>query len=111
MKTALRLLLAATLPMCPALHAQQQPSADEIRATAAASSKEMLQRLFGNDTTEEELDALSKQARQIGVPQQQIIEARLVWGLRNQNTAYLVKMLPEVEATATSAPRWAAPRP
>ena len=102
MKTALRLLLAATLPMCPALHAQQQPSADEIRATAAASSKEMLQRLFGNDTTEEELGALSKQARQIGVPQQQIIEARLVWGLRNQNTAYLVKMLPEVEALAAS---------
>ncbi len=49
-----------------------------------------------------ELAELAKEANKIGVPRQQIIEARLVWGLRNQDTAFLAKLLPEVEVLAAN---------
>lgn len=85
-------LAAAAPPQGPG------PTAEE----AAAGGKELMQRLFGENTTEEELQELAKEANKIGVPRQQIIEAKLVWGLRHQSTPYLVKLLPEVEILATA---------
>lgn len=69
---------------------------------AAAGAKAVVQRLFAQDTTEEELLALAKEANKAGIPRQQIIEAKLVWGLRHQDTAFLVKILPEVQILASS---------
>lgn len=86
--------------------AAKAPAADETKAAAAeeaaAAAKEMMQRLFAQESTEKELQALAKEANKIGVPRQQIIEAKLVWGLRQQNTPFLAKILPEVEILAGS---------
>lgn len=79
------------------LHAQAAPAEE-----AAAGAKALLQRLFAQETSEEELLALAKEANKAGVPRQQIIEAKLVWGLRHQDTKFLMKILPEVEILATS---------
>lgn len=79
------------------LHAQT-PATDE----AAAGAKELMQRLFAQNTTQEELLALAKEANKAGVPRQAIIEAKLVWGLRHQDTPFLVKILPEVEILAAN---------
>lgn len=79
------------------LHAQA-PSAEE----AAAGAKALLQRMFGQDCSQEELLSLAKEANKAGIPRQQIIEAKLVWGLRHQDTAFLMKILPEVEILASS---------
>ena len=80
------------------LHAQQADSNEE----AIAGAKALMQRLFAPSTTEEELQTFAKEANKVGVPRQQIIEAKLVWGLRHQNTPFLVKILPEVEILASS---------
>lgn len=69
---------------------------------AAADVKALLQHLFSQETTQEELLGLIKQANKIGVPRQQIIEAKLIWGLRHQDTPFLVKILPEVEILASA---------
>lgn len=69
---------------------------------AAAAAKALLQRLFAQDNTAEQLQAAAKEANKAGVPRQQVIEARLVWGLRNQDTDFLIKILPEVEILASS---------
>jgi thiol-disulfide isomerase/thioredoxin len=82
------------------LHAQSTPAAEQAEAVAGA--KALAQRLFAENTTEAELQALAKEANKVGIPRQQIIEAKLVWGLRHQNTAFLVKMLPEAEILASS---------
>lgn len=76
----------------------QAPSAEE----AAAGVQALVQRLFAESTTEEELLELVKVANKAGVPRQQIIEAKLVWGLRHQSTPFLAKILPEVEILAGS---------
>jgi thiol-disulfide isomerase/thioredoxin len=60
----------------------------------------MMQRLFNPGATQEELIAATKEAGLAGVPRQQVIEAKLIWGLRKQDTAWLVKMLPEMEVLA-----------
>jgi thiol-disulfide isomerase/thioredoxin len=40
-----------------------------------------------------------------GIPRQQIIEAKLVWGLRNQDSEWLGKILPELEVLAENFDR------
>lgn len=80
-----------------AMHAQA-PAAE----TPPAAASVLMQQLFSESTTLEELQELAKEANKIGVPRQQIIEAKLVWGLRHQHTAFLVKILPEVEILASS---------
>lgn len=59
-----------------------------------------MQRLFNPAATQEELIAATKEAGIAGVPRQQVLEAKLIWGLRKQDTAWLVKMLPELEVLA-----------
>lgn len=81
------------------LHAQTQEQAQQ---EALADAKALLQRLFAQNTTQEELLELAKQANKVGVPRQQVIEAKLVWGLRHQDPKFLTKILPEVEILAAS---------
>jgi thiol-disulfide isomerase/thioredoxin len=93
MKPALCVFLLCCAQL--SLHAQA-PAAQE----AAADAQALVKRLFAQDTTEEDLQKLAKEANKAGVLRQQIIEAKLVWGLRQQNTSFLVKILPEVEILA-----------
>ena len=79
------------------VHAQA-PAAEE----SAAGAQALVKRLFTEEMSQEALQELAKEANKIGVPRQQIIEAKLVWGLRHQNTAFLLKILPEIEIMATS---------
>ena len=64
--------------------------------------QELMQRLFNPGATEQELLEAAKEANKVGVPRQQIIEAKLIWGLRTQNTSWLVKILPELEILAAN---------
>jgi thiol-disulfide isomerase/thioredoxin len=95
MKSLLRLLTLCAGFSCTTLTAQTPEE-------SAAGAKALLQRLFAQETSAEELQALVKEANKAGIPRQQIIEAKLVWGLRHQDTAFLVKILPEVEILAAS---------
>ncbi|MBE7496992.1 MAG: TlpA family protein disulfide reductase [Verrucomicrobiaceae bacterium] len=95
------LLLALAAPLLP-VHAQDKADPAEVRAAASASAKEMLKKLFSEENTAEQLAELAKEANKLGVPRQQIIEARLVWGLRRQDVDYLTKLLPEVEVLAAN---------
>jgi thiol-disulfide isomerase/thioredoxin len=79
------------------LHAQAPATREP-----AGDVQTLVKRLFAQDTSEEDLLKLAKEANKAGVLRQQIIEAKLVWGLRQQNTAFLVKILPEVEILAGS---------
>jgi peroxiredoxin len=85
---------------CGLACAQQAPTPEAEEAMAEV--KALAQRLFAPGTSQQELLDLAKQANKAGVPRQQIIEAKLVWGLRVQDTAFLVKILPEVEILASS---------
>lgn len=66
----------------------------------APSPKELVQRLFDPQATQEQLAEALKAASQAGIPRQQIIEAKLIWGLRHQDMPWLVKTLPELEVLA-----------
>lgn len=85
----LRPLLFTAL-LCAPLSAQE----------AASSPQEMMQRLFDPQATKSQFEETAKKAGMAGIARQQIIEARLVWGLRNQDAAWLEKMLPELEVLA-----------
>lgn len=85
----LRTLLFTAL-LCAPLSAQE----------AASSPQEMMQRLFDPQATKAQFEETAKKAGMAGIARQQIIEARLVWGLRNQDAAWLEKMLPELEVLA-----------
>ncbi|MCX6855368.1 MAG: TlpA disulfide reductase family protein [Verrucomicrobia bacterium] len=67
---------------------------------AAKPSQEMMQRLFNPSATSEELLAATKEASNARVPRQQIIEAKLIWGLRKQDADWLMKILPEMKVLA-----------
>jgi len=92
--------LLCILTLCTGL--ATLPSRAQSPEEAAAGAKAVLQRLFSQETTEEELLALVKEANKAGIPRQQIIEAKLVWGLRRQDIPFLVKILPEVEILAAA---------
>ena len=94
-----------TLPSC--LFLLLLSSLSHILAQAndpqkAEVPRELMQRLFNPGATEKELLEATKAANQAGVPREQIIEAKLIWGLRAQNSAWLIKMLPELEVLATN---------
>jgi thiol-disulfide isomerase/thioredoxin len=89
---------ALLLSLSPLSVQAQAPTAED----AAAGAQALVKRLFTEDMSQEELQGLAKEANKAGVPRQQIIEAKLVWGLKHQNTAFLLKILPEIEIMATS---------
>ncbi|HSI63849.1 MAG TPA: redoxin domain-containing protein [Candidatus Saccharimonadia bacterium] len=66
----------------------------------AQVSDEQAQKLFNSEATLEEFTKAAEEAAKAGVPAQLLAEAKLVWGLRNANTDYLTKLLPELEAAA-----------
>ncbi len=84
--------------LTPLIAPAQAPSAEE----AVTGAKDLLRRMFGQDVSREELLALVKEANHGGIPRQQVIEAKLIWGLRHQDTAFLMQILPEVEILAAS---------
>lgn len=65
--------------------------------TPAASG---LKKLFDPNLSAGELEKAAAEAARDGVSKQAVAEARLVWGLRHQDTEYLEKALPELEAAA-----------
>jgi thiol-disulfide isomerase/thioredoxin len=92
---------------CAQFGVQAQSAGDEAaqsqaEAQAQAAAKAMVQRLFAQESSEESMLAMAKEAGRAGIPRQQVIEAKLVWGLRHQNMDFLIKILPEVEILATS---------
>jgi thiol-disulfide isomerase/thioredoxin len=94
MKRFISLLASAAL--LAGSHAQESaPPAPQV-------PQELMQRLFNPAATEPELLQAAKDANKAGLPRQQIIEAKLIWGLRTQNTAWLVKILPELEILAAN---------
>ncbi|WP_170266997.1 peroxiredoxin family protein [Brevifollis gellanilyticus] len=86
--------LFAALALLTGIHAQ------EPKQAAGQVPQELMQRLFNPGSTEQELTDAIKEANKAGVPRQQLIEAKLIWGLRTQNTAWLGKILPELEVLA-----------
>ena len=77
--------LFASAALLAGSHAQESaPPAPQV-------PQELIQRLFNPGATEQELMEAAKDANKAGMPRQQIIEAKLIWGLRTQNTAWLVK--------------------
>ncbi|MFM2169100.1 MAG: hypothetical protein RIS79_3471 [Verrucomicrobiota bacterium] len=101
MRLSLRTLFVSTLLALSAPLAVAQDQG-KTEADAAAAAKEALQKLFAPSNSAEQLAELAKEANKLGIPRQQIIEARLVWGLRHQDAAFLTKMLPEVEVLAAN---------
>lgn len=93
MKPILPFLIAVLL--ASSLHAQE----------GAPNPKELMQRLFDPKASEEQLMDAVKKAGMAGIPRQQLIEAKLVWGLRTQNAAWLEKILPELEVLADNFDR------
>jgi len=89
---------ALLLSLSPLPVQAQAPTSEE----AAAGAQALVQRLFTEEMSQEALQELAKEANKAGVPRQNIIEAKLVWGLRHQDTAFLLKILPEIEIMATS---------
>ncbi|MFM7603720.1 MAG: TlpA family protein disulfide reductase [Prosthecobacter sp.] len=101
MRSSLRTPLAALVLVlsCPVAPAQEAGKTENDPASVA---KEALQKLFASSNSAEQLALLAKEANKQGVPRQQIIEAKLIWGLRQQDSDYLIKLLPEVEVLASN---------
>jgi hypothetical protein len=92
-----RALLAFLLPVCAA---SAQTSDTPVQPDPNAGARAALQKLFSNGLDEDGLMEAVKEASRAGVPRQQIIEAKLIWGLRSQDQAFLEKILPEVQVLA-----------
>lgn len=88
------LILLATLALL-------QPAQAQVPAPPTVPP-ELMKSLFNPNASVEELLAATKEASKAGVPRQQIIEAKIIWGLRKQDTAWLVKILPEMEVLAAN---------
>jgi len=57
-------------------------------------------KLFDPNLSAADLEKALVEAGNAGVPRQALAEAKLVWGLRHQDTDFLEKALPELEAAA-----------
>jgi len=77
---------------------KEKPAAPEVTETAP-SVQETMQRLFDPQATLDQLQETIKKAG-MSIPRQQILEAKLVWGLRHQDNAWLESILPELEVLA-----------
>jgi len=81
-------VMAIALGMLPLLHAEV--------------SQETVQKLFSKEATLEEFTKAADEAKKAGAPAQLIAEAKLVWGLRHKDSAFLAKSLPDLEAAAAT---------
>ena len=66
----------------------------------AEVNEELAKKLFSQEMTDAELEKAAADAIKEGAPKQLIAEAKLVWGLRHQDNAYLAKILPDLEEVA-----------
>jgi thiol-disulfide isomerase/thioredoxin len=66
----------------------------------AEVSEEQMRTLFAPNLAQADLEKAVAEGAKAGIPAQTIAEAKLVWGLRHQDTAFLEKCLPELEAAA-----------
>lgn len=99
--SALALFQILTLLLStPHTSGQEEPGSIQPNPEAVVTAA--LQKLFSNALSEEELNDAVKEASRAGVPRQQVIEAKLIWGLRSLNQPFLEKILPEVEVLAES---------
>ncbi len=96
-RTALLLAALALLHSGTAL-AQEKSGAPAEKTSA----QELIQRLFDPQATMEQLLEAVKAAGMAGVPRQQMIEAKLIWGLRHNDEAFLTKILPEMQVLAAN---------
>lgn len=64
----------------------------------AEVSEEQMRTLFAPNLAQADLEKAVADGTKAGIPAQTIAEAKLVWGLRHQDTAFLEKTLPEFEA-------------
>lgn len=69
-------------------------------AQEAADPGQLMQRMFSPELGQEELLTTLKEAGRAGISRQKILEAKLIWGLRRQDSDWLVKMLPEMRILA-----------
>ena len=72
-----------------------------VSPLGAEVPQEVLQRLFNPQATQEEFGKAVEEAAKAGAPKQFLAEAKLVWGLRHKDTAFLSKALPELEAAVS----------
>ncbi|RBP37658.1 thiol-disulfide isomerase/thioredoxin [Roseimicrobium gellanilyticum] len=63
-------------------------------------SEEQFQKLFNEEASLEEFTKAAEEAAKAGVSSQILAEAKLIWGLGNENPDYLTKILPELEVAA-----------
>lgn len=69
-------------------------------ALRAELTEEIAKKLFSPDATLEAFNKAVDEATKAGAPAQFIAEAKLVWGLRNKDTEFLTKIVPELESVA-----------
>src|SRR4051794_38775408 len=86
----LRILLigAAVLGIVPLLHAEL--------------TQDIVKKLLSPDSSLEDFTKAAEDAVKAGAPAQLLAEAKLVWGLRHKDSAFLAKNLPEIEAAAAN---------
>jgi thiol-disulfide isomerase/thioredoxin len=66
----------------------------------AQVTEEMAKKLFAPNVPLQDFEKAAQDAAKAGAPAQFIAEAKLVWGLRSRDTAFLSKIVPELEAAA-----------
>lgn len=68
--------------------------------TQAQVSQEQMKLLFAPTLSKPDFEQAVADGIKAGVPAQMIAEAKLIWGLRHQDNAFLEKSLPELELAA-----------
>jgi hypothetical protein len=71
-----------------------------LRSPAADFEAGLITALMAPRNTAAELDAAISAARTEGISKQAILEAKLMWGLRNQDIGYLTSILPDLDEAA-----------
>lgn len=66
----------------------------------AELNEALAKKLFDPQAPLEDFTKAAEEAAKSGAPAQIIAEAKLIWGLRHQDTAFLSKILPELETVA-----------
>jgi thiol-disulfide isomerase/thioredoxin len=81
-------VMAMALSILPFLHGE--------------ASQETVKKLFSQKASLGEFTKAMDEAAKAGAPVQLLAEAKLVWGLRHKDSAFLAKILPELEAAAAN---------
>jgi thiol-disulfide isomerase/thioredoxin len=73
------------------------PLQGQMSNASVARQQAAMQKLFGGNLEVEDLGKALQEAAAAGVPEQTLLEAQLIWGLRNQQLAFLQTLMPELE--------------